>query len=102
RFTAASGCDSSFNARPAAWSRCKRKPILPDATMPEAPHPPPWHNSPMPTVAEFKIEYKRIPARKGALAAEPPAFATDYEDVRVMYRAMTRERLFDAKAVNLQ
>ncbi|MGD0504340.1 MAG: pyruvate dehydrogenase (acetyl-transferring) E1 component subunit alpha [Steroidobacteraceae bacterium] len=56
----------------------------------------------MPTVAEFKIEYKRILDPQGALVAEPPAFATDYEDVRGMYRAMTRERLFDAKAVNLQ
>ena len=56
----------------------------------------------MPTVAEFKIEYKRILDPQGELVAEPPAFATDYEDVRGMYRAMTRERLFDAKAVNLQ
>src|ERR1700677_4469364 len=101
-FTAASGCDSNFNALPAAWSRCKRRHILPDATMPEAPYPPPWHNSPMSTVAEFKIEYKRILDLKGALVAKPPAFATDYEEVRGMYRAMTRERLFDAKAVNLQ
>src|SRR6202167_4169541 len=101
-FTAASGCDSNFNALPAAWSRCKRRHILPGTTMPEAPHSPPWHNSPMPTVAEFKIEYKRILDFKGALVAKPPAFATDYEEVRGMYRAMTRERLFDAKAVNLQ
>jgi pyruvate dehydrogenase E1 component alpha subunit len=56
----------------------------------------------MPTVAEFKIEYKRILDPQGALVADPPAFATDYEDVRSMYRAMARERLFDAKAVNLQ
>ena len=70
--------------------------------MPEAPCLPPWHNSPMPTVAEFKIEYKRILDLQGALVAKPPAFATDYEEVRGMYRAMMRERLFDAKAVNLQ
>jgi pyruvate dehydrogenase E1 component alpha subunit len=56
----------------------------------------------MPTVAEFKIEYRRILDPQGVLVATPPAFATDYEDVRRMYRAMTRERLFDAKAVNLQ
>ncbi len=70
--------------------------------MPEALCSAPWHNSPMPTVAEFKIEYKRILDPTGALVADPPAFATDYEDVRGMYRAMARERLFDAKAVNLQ
>jgi pyruvate dehydrogenase E1 component alpha subunit len=70
--------------------------------MPEAPPAPPWHNSPMPTVAEFKIEYKQVLDPKGCLVASPPAFATDYEDVRAMYRAMTLERLFDAKAVNLQ
>ena len=64
--------------------------------MPEAPYLPPWHNSPMPTVAEFKIEYKRILDLQGALVAKPPAFATDYEEVRGMYRAMMRERLFDA------
>jgi len=56
----------------------------------------------MPTVAEFKIEYKRILDPQGALVAQPPAFAADYEDVRRMYRAMTRQRQFDAKAVNLQ
>jgi 2-oxoisovalerate dehydrogenase E1 component alpha subunit len=56
----------------------------------------------MPTVAEFKIEYKRILDPQGALVAKPPAFAADYEEVRRMYRAMTRQRQFDAKAVNLQ
>jgi pyruvate dehydrogenase E1 component alpha subunit len=56
----------------------------------------------MATVAEFKIEYKRILDPTGALTAAPPAFAGDLEDVRRMYRAMLRQRLFDAKAVNLQ
>jgi pyruvate dehydrogenase E1 component alpha subunit len=70
--------------------------------MREAPALAPWHNSPMPTVAEFKIEYKRILDPAGVLLAEPPAFAADLEDVRDMYRAMVRQRLFDAKAVNLQ
>jgi pyruvate dehydrogenase E1 component alpha subunit len=56
----------------------------------------------MPTVAEFKIEYKRILDPTGALVADPPEFATDHAEVRRMYRAMVRERLFDAKAVNLQ
>ena len=56
----------------------------------------------MPTVAEFKIEYKRILDPQGALVANPPAFVADPEEVRRMYRAMTRQRLFDAKAVNLQ
>jgi 2-oxoisovalerate dehydrogenase E1 component alpha subunit len=75
---------------------------LPAATVREAPASAPWHNPPMRTVAEFKIEYRSILDPNGALIARPPAFATDFEDVRGMYRAMMRERLFDAKAVNLQ
>lgn len=56
----------------------------------------------MRTAADLEIEYRCMLDPKGALVAKPPAFATDYEDVRAMYRAMTRERQFDAKAVNLQ
>jgi 2-oxoisovalerate dehydrogenase E1 component alpha subunit len=56
----------------------------------------------MPTVAEFKIEHSQILDPKGRLVAELPPFAADAEEVRRMYRAMTHQRLFDAKAVNLQ
>ncbi|HMK86568.1 MAG TPA: pyruvate dehydrogenase (acetyl-transferring) E1 component subunit alpha [Steroidobacteraceae bacterium] len=56
----------------------------------------------MPTVAEFKIEYRQILDPKGELVARLPAFAEDPQEVLTMYRAMTCERVFDAKAVNLQ
>jgi 2-oxoisovalerate dehydrogenase E1 component alpha subunit len=68
----------------------------------EAPLGEPWHNSPMPTVAEFKIEYKQILDPQGDIVARPPPFVADIEEVLRMYRAMTCERVFDAKAVNLQ
>jgi pyruvate dehydrogenase E1 component alpha subunit len=61
----------------------------------------PWHNSSVP-VAEFKIEYRRILDPKGHLVAPLPSFAADSEEVLRMYRAMTRVRMFDAKAINLQ
>jgi 2-oxoisovalerate dehydrogenase E1 component alpha subunit len=67
----------------------------------EAPQSKPWHNSPMP-VAEFKIEYKQILDPYGNIVAPLPSFAADLEDVLRMYQAMTRVRVFDAKAVNLQ
>jgi 2-oxoisovalerate dehydrogenase E1 component alpha subunit len=56
----------------------------------------------MPTVAEFKIEHSQILDPKGRLVAALPPFAAEAEEVRRMYRAMTHQRLFDAKAVNLQ
>jgi 2-oxoisovalerate dehydrogenase E1 component alpha subunit len=56
----------------------------------------------MPTVAEFKIEHSQILDPKGRLVAAPPSFAADPQEVLRMYRAMTHQRLFDAKAVNLQ
>jgi 2-oxoisovalerate dehydrogenase E1 component alpha subunit len=56
----------------------------------------------MPTVAEFKIEHSQILDPKGRLVAALPPFAADPEEVLRMYRAMTQQRLFDAKAVNLQ
>jgi 2-oxoisovalerate dehydrogenase E1 component subunit alpha len=62
----------------------------------------PWHNSKMPTVAEFKIEYKQILDSKGATVAPLPKFAADVSEVLRMYQAMTRVRVFDAKAINLQ
>jgi 2-oxoisovalerate dehydrogenase E1 component alpha subunit len=63
---------------------------------------PPWHNSPMPTVAEFKVEYRQTLDPMGGIVGPLPSFATDTEEVLRMYRAMTHQRLFDAKAVNLQ
>jgi pyruvate dehydrogenase E1 component alpha subunit len=68
----------------------------------EAPPRKPWHNSPMRTVAEFKIEYRQILDPQGEIVAPLPKFAADPGEVRRMYRAMTRVRVFDAKAVNLQ
>jgi len=56
----------------------------------------------MPTVAEFKVEYRQTLDAKGGIVAPLPPFATDTEEVLRMYRAMTHQRLFDAKAVNLQ
>jgi 2-oxoisovalerate dehydrogenase E1 component alpha subunit len=71
-------------------------------TVLEAPQHKPWHNSHMPTVAEFKIDYKQILDPRGAIAAPLPKFAADLGEVLRMYQAMTRVRVFDAKAVNLQ
>jgi 2-oxoisovalerate dehydrogenase E1 component alpha subunit len=56
----------------------------------------------MSTVAEFKIEYKQILDSRGDIVAPLPQFAADPADVLRMYQAMTRVRVFDAKAVNLQ
>ena len=68
----------------------------------EAPPRKPWHNSQMRTVAEFKIEYGQILDPQGEIVAPLPKFAADPGEVLRMYRAMTRVRVFDAKAVNLQ
>jgi len=68
----------------------------------EAPPRKPWHNSQMRTVAEFKIEYRQILDPQGEIVAPLPKFAADPGEVLRMYRAMTRVRVFDAKAVNLQ
>lgn len=70
--------------------------------MPEARQRAPWHNSPMSTVAEFRIEFRQVLGPKGDLAPTAPRFAADFDEVRRMYRAMSFQRLFDAKAVNLQ
>lgn len=65
--------------------------------------PGPRYNSPMSTVAEFKIEYRQVLGPAGDITAQvPPPFVADRDEVLRMYRAMTRARLFDAKAVNLQ
>jgi len=56
----------------------------------------------MRTVAEFKIEYRQILDPRGEIVAALPNFAADPGEVLRMYRAMTRVRVFDHKAVNLQ
>ncbi len=56
----------------------------------------------MTTVAEYKIGYTRILDPQGRLVAPLPRFAEDLGEVVKMYEAMTRVRVFDAKAVNLQ
>ena len=56
----------------------------------------------MRTVAEFKIDYKQILDPRGEIVAPLPKFAADRGEVLRMYQAMTRVRVFDAKAVNLQ
>src|SRR6266849_1966898 len=56
----------------------------------------------MTIVAEFKIDYRQILDPEGSLVAPLPRFAEDAEEVVKMYEAMTRVRVFDTKAVNLQ
>ena len=56
----------------------------------------------MTIVAEFTIDHRQILDPDGNLVAPLPAFATDLSEVVKMYEAMTRVRVFDAKAVNLQ
>jgi 2-oxoisovalerate dehydrogenase E1 component alpha subunit len=56
----------------------------------------------MTIVAEFKIDYRQILDPKGQLVAPLPRFAEDLDEVVKMYAAMTRVRVFDTKAVNLQ
>jgi len=56
----------------------------------------------MKTVAEFKIEYRRILDPRGMLQGTPPAFVHDREELLRMYEIMTLVRMFDVKAVNLQ
>jgi len=56
----------------------------------------------MTIVAEFKIAYRQILDPKGQLVARLPRFAEDLDEVVKMYEAMTRVRVFDTKAVNLQ
>jgi 2-oxoisovalerate dehydrogenase E1 component alpha subunit len=56
----------------------------------------------MTIVAEFKIDYRQILDPQGHVVAPLPPFAQDLGEVVKMYEAMTRVRVFDAKAVNLQ
>jgi 2-oxoisovalerate dehydrogenase E1 component alpha subunit len=56
----------------------------------------------MTIAAEFKIDYRQILDPAGSLVAPLPRFAEDAEEVVRMYEAMTRVRVFDTKAVNLQ
>jgi pyruvate dehydrogenase E1 component alpha subunit len=62
----------------------------------------PWHNHAMTIVAEFHIEHRQILDPNGDLVAPLPACAANLADVIEMYSAMTRVRVFDTKAVNLQ
>jgi 2-oxoisovalerate dehydrogenase E1 component alpha subunit len=54
------------------------------------------------TVAEFRIELTRYLDAAGTPLAALPRFADDAAEMRRMYGAMLRARIFDAKAVNLQ
>jgi pyruvate dehydrogenase E1 component alpha subunit len=56
----------------------------------------------MTTVAEFTVRYRQILDPQGRVVAPLPPFAADLAEVVKMYEAMTRVRVFDAKAVNLQ
>src|ERR1700731_3903600 len=56
----------------------------------------------MTSVAEFKIDYRQILDPEGFLVAPLPRFAANPDEVVKMYEAMTRVRVFDTKAVNLQ
>jgi pyruvate dehydrogenase E1 component alpha subunit len=56
----------------------------------------------MTIVAEFKVDYRQILDPNGRIVARLPRFAEDMDEVVKMYEAMTRVRVFDNKAVNLQ
>lgn len=53
-------------------------------------------------VAEFRIELTRYLAADGTPVAPLPDFAHDATEMRRLFGAMLRARLFDTKAVNLQ
>ncbi|MDB6084336.1 MAG: pdhA [Gammaproteobacteria bacterium] len=56
----------------------------------------------MTIAAEFQIHHRQILDPNGKLVAPLPRFAEDVDEVVKMYAAMTRVRVFDTKAVNLQ
>ena len=56
----------------------------------------------MTIVARFEVDYRQILDPEGRLVAPLPRFALDLDEVVKMYEAMTRVRVFDTKAVNLQ
>lgn len=56
----------------------------------------------MTRVAEFQIELTRFLDAAGTPVAPLPAFAHDANELRRLFGAMLRARVFDTKAVNLQ
>jgi len=56
----------------------------------------------MTIVANFNVHYRQILDSQGRLVGPLPAFAEDLPELVKMYAAMTRVRVFDTKAVNLQ
>lgn len=56
----------------------------------------------MQTVAELTLTCERVLDPEGELVAPLPDFAADLAEVRRLYRAMSRARAFDTKAMNLQ
>lgn len=56
----------------------------------------------MTIVAEFQIDHRQVLTSDGKLVAPLPSFARSTDEVWKMYAAMTRVRVFDTKAVNLQ
>lgn len=56
----------------------------------------------MTIVAEFKVEHRQILDPEGRLVSPLPRFAENLDEIVKMYAAMTRVRVFDTKAVNLQ
>jgi pyruvate dehydrogenase E1 component alpha subunit len=56
----------------------------------------------MTIVAEFSIDHRQILDPDGHLVAPLPPFAANIGEVLKLYSAMTRVRVFDTKAVNLQ
>ena len=56
----------------------------------------------MTIAAEFTIRHRQILGSDGQLVAALPHFAADVAEVIALYAAMTRVRVFDTKAVNLQ
>jgi len=56
----------------------------------------------MTIVAQFEVHYRQILDPRGRLVGPLPAFAEDVAEIIKMYAAMTRVRVFDTKAVNLQ
>lgn len=53
-------------------------------------------------VAHFDIPYTQFLNRDGQLEKEVPKFAEDLDHLKSLYRAMVKNRVFDAKAIALQ
>ncbi len=56
----------------------------------------------MATVAQFDITYTQFLNEQGKLAGELPAFASNVEALKELYRVMVLTRTFDKKAIALQ